>query len=236
MLVRGVTFGAVRLRPADCQAGRRLPEELREGFCITRCELTTGPDRLRQLVQPRPGDVGLPSVQSRDCSVDGLEQRGGRGPACYTATRSRFSGILRRAPIAPTFSAIVTGPMFDSRRCSRGCSKRSRDRDGVERLQHRRPGRRRHAGRRGLRDRDPVGHRRFRNPDVERRMTAPGPRKTRRPRAQPTRGRHSFQVVCGSENRHTGLRGEKNAARISATVRGRFRFHGISDKKRPARQ
>jgi hypothetical protein len=44
-------------------------------------DLRFGQDRFRQRLQPRPGDVGLPNVEGRDRGVDGLEQRGGRGPA-----------------------------------------------------------------------------------------------------------------------------------------------------------
>ena len=78
--------------------------------------VTSGPDRVRQRVQARPGDVGLPSVQSRDGAGDDLEQRGGHGSACYIATRTRRSHIIRRVrhfarvPASSRFLARIYAP------------------------------------------------------------------------------------------------------------------------------
>jgi hypothetical protein len=83
--------------------------------------VTSGPDRVRQRVQARPGDVGLPSVQSRDRAGDDLEQCGGRGSACYIATRTRRSRIIPRVRRS---TRVPARPRFFTRNCApdRSCT------------------------------------------------------------------------------------------------------------------
>ena len=84
--------------------------------------------------EPRPGDLGLARIERRDRGVDGLEKRGGRVPLATLLHASDSRALSHafsdppaspQAPdsspetalrIAPTFSAIVTAPVFDSRR------------------------------------------------------------------------------------------------------------------------
>ena len=55
-----------------------------------------------------------------------LEQRGGRGPACYTATRIRSCHVLRRVL---RFAAVPASPRFLARNCAPDRSHILRDTD-----------------------------------------------------------------------------------------------------------
>jgi hypothetical protein len=97
--------------------------------------VTRGPDRLRQFLQPRPGDFDLPGIKRDDRGADELEQLSARRPACYIATRTRFAAILLRCP-GPAL--LPPNPRFLARNYSptRSCTLLRHHRTRVERAGH----------------------------------------------------------------------------------------------------
>ena len=79
-------------------------------------DVTCSSNHLRKCPQSRSGGVDLPGIESRDGGVDDLEQLRERRRACYIATRTRRSHIIRRVrhsarvPARPRFLARICAP------------------------------------------------------------------------------------------------------------------------------